>query len=138
MSDRRRLSELGVIMKKRVRPTSIQTYREIRDSGLLSKRRWEVYDALYEHGPCTANELFKKWKVRSFVTQQNIHPRLGELRELGVVAELEKRRCEVTGREAYVWITTDDMPVKFEKPKLYKCTHCKGKGTFTEQQTKMF
>jgi len=120
------------------RKTSIDTYNKIKKEGLLSKRRLEVLEALINHEPCTANELFKKWKVRSFVTQQNIHPRLGELRDVRVVREVEERPCQVTGRNAIVWETTGDLPIKFDKPKRTKCKYCKGKGYFTEQQAKMF
>ena len=42
-----------------VRSTSADAYRKIRDEGLLSERRWQVYDALFAHGPCTGMELLE-------------------------------------------------------------------------------
>lgn len=122
-----------------VRRTSLETLRDIEASGLLSVRRMQVYKALFEYGPCTANELFKKWKFTSHVTQQNIHPRLGELREVGVVDEITERPCEVTGRTAIVWDVNDKLPTKFDKPKIHKCKACNGTGVIkTAPQARLF
>ena len=121
-----------------MRDTSLDAYYKIRDEGLLSKRRFEVYEALVKHGPCTANELFRKWKYRSHITQQNIHPRLGELRERGVVEEVRVKPCEVTGRMAIVWKANGKMPVKWDKPQREECRTCGGKGYVEYQQGRLF
>lgn len=82
-----------------VRETSIEAFQQIESFGLLSKRRFEVYRALFEHGPCTINELYAKVKVReSYNVQVNFHARMGELRHLGVVKEVRTRPCTVTGQ----------------------------------------
>lgn len=121
-----------------IRQTTLETFNQIVSEGLLSKRREETYKALYEYGPCTANEPFRAWKVRTFITQQNIHPRLGELRDLGVVIEIEERSCKVTGRKAIVWKTTDKLPTKQTKHKKIKCKHCNGKVCFEDKQIILF
>ena len=40
----------------KTRQTSIDCYNEIRANGLLSKRRFEVYEALLSSAPCTSSE----------------------------------------------------------------------------------
>ena len=111
-----------------VRETSLVTYNQIKAKNLLSQRRMEVYSALFKYGPCTANELFRDWKVSTTITQQNIHPRLGELRDLGVVTEVKQRKCGVTGRMAIVWEITNRLPRKLKKKEKHKCIECNGKG----------
>ncbi len=95
------------------RDTSVEAYREIKENGLLSKQRWEVYDLLFEYGPRTAAEL---WQVSPRRHTQDYRPaninRLGELRDCGVVKELEPRKCSVTGRRVIVWDVTRYTPVK--------------------------
>lgn len=76
-----------------VRDTSLEVYNRIKEEGVLSKRRLEVYEALFQHGPATSNELFRKMKGSIRVSQANIQPRLGELVEMGCVAETKKRPC---------------------------------------------
>lgn len=118
------------------RQTSIDVYNAIKNNGLLSKRRWEIYDALYEHGPATANELFKKARGFSSSTQANFHARLGELRDLGVVCELRNRECKTNGNFVIEWEVTNKLPVKYEKAKKEKCKTCDGKGYIVTQQAK--
>ncbi len=117
-----------------VRETSIEAYHKI--APLLPQKRRDVYLALAEFGPCTANELFRKWKLRNSVVQANFHARLGELRDQGCVEELSERQCEVTGETVTVWAVTLNTPVKLDKPKRIKCKHCNGKGYIQTQQTR--
>lgn len=116
-----------------VRETSATTYRAVQDSGLLSRRRSQVYGALYVHGPCTINELYKKmFKVNN--VQANLHARMGELREMGVVAEVHERPCSVTGQTVIEWMTTDNMATKPKKKTEagMKCAFCDGTGRIFE------
>ena len=41
------------------RQTSIDCYNKIKQEGLLSKRRLEVYEAILKNAPCTTNEALK-------------------------------------------------------------------------------
>lgn len=115
-----------------IRATSINSYHQIKEEGLLSRRRFEVYDALVNFGPCTANELFREMRSRGLVgiknQQTNLTPRLGELRDLGVVEEVVERICEITGRVVIVWGVVDRLPSKIQKPHRHKCLSCNGKG----------
>ncbi len=116
-----------------VREISVEAFRQIIDEGLLSRRRMEIYTALFFHGPCAASELVRHIPGgRSNPTQSNVHARLGELRDLGVVRELDPVRCPSTGRMVIAWQTTGALPSKRSKPKHIKCTYCHGKG-YVEQ-----
>lgn len=104
------------------RETSIDTYNIIKEKGMLSGLRFKVYDALTKYGPCTANELVKKMaesgdklNSRDFFAQ-----RLSELRLQGVVREVDKRKCQITGYNAIVWEVTNELPTKYVKPMTLK------------------
>lgn len=93
-----------------VRDTSIEAYKQINESGLLSKRRAEVYNYLYNYGPATAQQIYKS-------ISQGKNPscylgRLSELRESGVVAEKGKVKCEWTGHRVILWDVTSSLPIK--------------------------
>lgn len=112
------------------RQTSVETYHQIIEEDLLSPLRAKVYSYLHAHGPCTANELVKAMALQGQKTKSRDYfaQRLSELRECGVVAEVGKRSCAVTGRTAIIWQTTNRLPINFEKQKKTKCKTCNGKG----------
>jgi hypothetical protein len=123
-----------------IRQTSIEAYNLIRDNGLLSKRRWEVYDILFHHGPMTANETFAKLyrnNLGPFNAASNSAARFSELRNCGVVYEVRERQCTITGMKAIEWDVTDRLPVKFEKPTRVKCKYCNGTGLIKESQGRL-
>lgn len=102
-----------------MRKTSIEAYTSIVKNGRLSKRRLQVYMALYKYGPCTANELYRHMQAESTedLANANIVTRLGELRDREVVDELSERVCSVTNQTVIVWDTNDAFePVEPEKP----------------------
>jgi hypothetical protein len=116
-----------------VRETSIAAYNAIKDNGLLSGRRFEVYEFLFQHGPCTGNELLAKMKLeidRFNGNAPNVVTRLGELRDFGVVRELGTRKCNITGMTVTVWDVTDKLPTKAAIQPKRKCTACAGRGYF--------
>ena len=97
------------------RSTSINAYHEIEANGLLSRRRWEAYKVLHHFGAMTSAELYEA--AQKFYGQRfrdNYQPRLTEMRNLGVVREAGKRKCNVTGHEAIVWECTDDLPKRVD------------------------
>lgn len=110
-----------------IRTTSIESYNKIREGSLLSERRLQVYEVLFEHGPMTANELFRILMGKTTITQSNIHARLNEMREMGCVREIGKRECSVTNNKVILWDVTDSLPEKL-KEKNEDCPHCDGTG----------
>jgi hypothetical protein len=96
-----------------VRQTSMDAYKSIKDNGLLSERRWQVYDVVFKHGPMTSGEAFGH--LNAGVPLRNLtqsRARFTELRECGVFAEVGERDCKVTGHNAIVWDVTDRLPLK--------------------------
>ena len=105
----------------------MMAYYKIKDEGLLSKRRFAVYEAMCLYAPpesegITANELFRKMETDAFLLNSNVVTRLGELRDRGVVEEVcdEQgvsilRTCSVSGHNVLVWRTLDALPIKIKK-----------------------
>ena len=89
-----------------MRDTSIEAYRNLLSSGDLSRQLNEAYQVIYKQGPVTGQELTKimeedgKWKL------------LAPLKHMGLVEEISKRKCLITGRVVYEW----DITGKFEIP----------------------
>lgn len=98
------------------RQTSIAAYHKIRNEGLLSKRRWEVYDVMYHNGPLTSGEAFtilNRNRPAGALTQSRA--RFTELRELGLLREIGVRKCSVTGMNVILWDVTDKLPMSQEE-----------------------
>lgn len=99
-----------------VRQTSKAAYNAIRTNGLLSKRRWQVYDFVYHHGPCTAKEVTSALR-KGDEDSGGYNTRLSELRDAGVVVEVGTRKCASSGHTVILWDVTDSLPVKVKRPK---------------------
>lgn len=97
----------------KTRQTSIDCYNEIKSNGLLSKRRFEVYEALLSSAPCTSSEAIRNAKTTFGVF--GVSSRFTELRDLGVIYEVRTRECTVTGRNVIEWGLTDRLPVNVKK-----------------------
>tara|TARA_R110002050_G_scaffold240288_2_gene376563 strand:+ start:268 stop:681 length:414 start_codon:yes stop_codon:yes gene_type:complete len=92
------------------RQTSIDCYTQIKQEGLLSKMRFEVYSALLSMGkPSTTREVYETMNV---LKQEAT--RFTELRKLGVIYEVQNRKCTITGRTSIEWDLTDKLPVDFK------------------------
>ncbi len=97
----------------KTRQTSIDCYNQIKSEGLLSKRRFEVYEALLSSAPCTSSEAIRNAKTTFGVF--GVSSRFTELRDLGVIYEIRTRECSVTGRNVIEWDLTDRLPVNVKK-----------------------
>lgn len=104
-----------------IRETSIAVYHQIQEEGLLSDRRNQVFKCLWEHGPMTQNETYIKLNVPN-LQQSSIMPRFAELKDLGVITDIGKRICTITGRTVLEWEVTGELPIK------------KSKASFKEQK----
>ena len=96
-----------------VRDTSIEVYQQIRDEGLLSKVRFSVYSCVFKFGPITQGEVKKKLNMDS----NTATPRFAELKTQGVITEVGKRPCKITGRTVYEWDVTNKLPKPLPKKK---------------------
>jgi hypothetical protein len=91
------------------RQTSINCYNQIRAEGLLTKRRLQVYEAIFRNAPCTSAEAMKGLLNGNNVLSQS-RARFTELRELDVIYEKGEKKCSVTGRTVIEWDLTDRLP----------------------------
>lgn len=117
------------------RRTSIDVYNKIKEDGLLSKLRFEVYEILFKYGPLTQMELCKK--TNGVRQDRTYMPRFAELKNMGVLEDIGTKECSITGREVLLWDVTNRLPVKFEKPQRIKCKNCNGNGYHEESQGKL-
>lgn len=107
-----------------MRTTSLEVYHQIKQEGLLSKMRWLVYEDVFQNGPCTSAQSFKRIigsNGSRSLTQSRA--RFTELRDMGAFKELGTTRCPVTGRKAILWDVTSKAPtqLKRETRKSYAC-----------------
>jgi len=106
-----------------IRRNSIEAYREIQLNGLLSARRFEIYNYLFYSGPATATEISHGLQERN-TNNANVRARLNELRDMGVVYEVQNVNCPYTGMTVIQWDVTDKLPKKLDrkhhdKPKMF-------------------
>ena len=96
-----------------MRQTSLSTYHQIKDEGLLSKLRMQVYSYVFHHGPCTAKQvamgIMGEYKMGGTVSS-----RFSELERLGVIASAGTVVCPETNRMVTLWDVTKNLP---EEPK---------------------
>ena len=95
------------------RRTSLEAWRAINQNGLLSKRRLEVYNVVFDFGPLTSAEAFRilnQNKPMGAITSSRA--RFTELRDAGVFYEVRERFCNATGRLAIEWDVTENLPIK--------------------------
>lgn len=128
-----------------IRETTMQAIITLRETNALSPMRLKVFEALCEMQETkntypTASELAKYMGItKGAQSNQNVVTRLGELKDMGLVQELDKKTCSITGFNAYAWkALPQDSPVKLEKPMKTKCPACFGKGFLETRQTKLF
>lgn len=91
-----------------IRQTSIDCYNQIKNNGLLSKRRLQALDYILKIAPCTASELQDSMPYND--GGRDCMKRISELCKLGVIAERGVRKCRVTGNNVTEWDLTGNLP----------------------------
>jgi hypothetical protein len=97
------------------RQTSIDCYNQIKAQGLLSKLRLATHYAMLNCSPCTAGEL-QNYIDKNGIKVKHAWKLLSQLRDLGVVYEMNERKCNITGRVVIEWELTDKLPIKADLP----------------------
>ena len=88
-------------------------YHALKESGELSERQQLAFQLVTKYGPATTRELHKRLIVDEGVQEaalegpNYIQPRLHELREMGLVEEVDRRKCSVTDKQAMVLAVAD-------------------------------
>jgi hypothetical protein len=103
----------------KIRQTSIDCYTQIKQEGLLSKKRLEVYRAILKKAPCSSGEAFATMTTKENQISQS-RARFTGLRDLGVIYEKGEKKCSITGRNVIEWDLTDRLPANIKKPKTTK------------------
>jgi hypothetical protein len=131
----------------KTRQTSIDCYNQIKEEGLLSNMRFRVYEAILRKAPCTSAEVLSTMLSKNSAITSS-RARFTELRELGVIYEVQNRKCTITGRTSIEWDLTDRLPINIKKTNKTKKQRVsdalnslrelyKNKNTSTDEDWKM-
>lgn len=89
-----------------VRDTSLKTFNEIQEEGIYDSRMQEVLDAVKKCPMMTGRELAE---IVLYYNDMNIvRPRISDLARLGYIVEAGKRKCSMSGRTCYVWVSVEN------------------------------
>jgi len=97
-----------------MRETSLETFKMIKESGLLSKRRWQVYEFIFNNGPCSARDVHKALTKSKGANSSTFMSRVTELKEMGALKEVGIRKDSETNQKVTVWDVTKEIPEKFK------------------------
>ena len=89
-------------------PNSIDTYNKIKSNGLLSGRRFEVFECIQHWGPITASNVLDRLGLKT-----NNSGRFTELNEMGVIKPYGIKQ-NAAGHPETLWVTTGQLPTKLE------------------------
>ena len=93
-----------------LRETSREAYQSLVNDGELSRKHGQIYSVLYRNGPLTAAEV--KEFIRSHTNiilstnSETVRNRITELVKMGVVRIISKKKCEITGRNVFLYDVT--------------------------------
>lgn len=91
----------------KVRRTSLVAYQEITENGMLKGQQATVYNALFKHGPLTAQQVQEMCFPKNGVQAWR---RLPELRRMGVAQEVGEAVHPESGRPTILWDVTENLP----------------------------
>jgi DNA-binding IclR family transcriptional regulator len=77
-----------------IRTSSADAYRKEQERGATARCQCIILDALREHGPMTRREIEERTGMRS----STVAGRVNELLTVGMVDEVDRRRCRISGR----------------------------------------
>ena len=102
-----------------IRETSREAYRQLVESGVLRGKQAAILWLVVTHGPGTAAEILHR---SSHDGNRNLaRARFTELAAKGLISEVDRRQCRITGRVALVWEATDrTKPLDARKARISK------------------
>jgi hypothetical protein len=99
-----------------MRNTSLDAYERIKAEGLLSRRRFEVYEIVTLHGPVTAHRMVKFARSKyPEANQTGFNARLSELEEMGCITTVGEEINPVSGKSNLLWAVTGKLPTVLRK-----------------------
>ena len=100
-----------------VRDTSSLAFRSVMKSGLVSKRRKQVYEYVYKNGPVTCRQAMKDLAKQFVLGGSSFSTRFSELKRQGLIHEVGSTNDPDTGHKSILWDVTNNEPKKLEQPK---------------------
>lgn len=105
-----------------VRETSLEAYIDLVESGTLTQIESEVLHLVQTHGPMTAGQIWGQFYCDNGVPirqRSSVAARCTDLMHKGVLYELDKVPCPLTGKSAFRYKYTGvRRPIKPDKKKL--------------------
>ena len=89
-------------------PNTIEAYESIKRNGSLSAARFAAYEAIFQHGPVTRNELDRI--IAPGAANPSYSRRLVELERLGVIERVGSRKDKITGFVCDEWAASGRLP----------------------------
>lgn len=89
---------------------SALAYQEIKRNGLLSKRRFEVYECIVKYGPITMSDCLDKLGLK-----RNQSGRFSELEEAEVVFQMGSTIDNKTNMTVSLYRSTGNLPKEIKK-----------------------
>lgn len=83
--------------------TSLKAYYDIKASGELNRRQYQVLENLRYLREATNTEV----SVEACLPINRVTPRMFELRKSGLVVEAPQRKCRITGKMCKTWKVAD-------------------------------
>jgi hypothetical protein len=111
---------------KAPRETSIQAFYNAVDAGIIETRRAQVWFGLKQTGVSTSGEVFEYLKEHLHLGlryDSNTCARFTELRDLGLIREVGRRACRVTGQVCITWEVVPSAEYA-GVAQVHRCTQC--------------
>lgn len=97
-----------------MKKTSVEAFYKIKESGLLSKRRWETYECVYKLQPCTIKNVVQSLDPTKWSTYS---ARFSELEKMGLIEVSGQIHDFETKQSVNTYVVTGNLPTKLPMPK---------------------
>ena len=99
-----------------IRDTSVESYKQVVESGYLTTRLIRAYDIVFRFGPLTSREANKRFVGEYDEDNLNLfRSLLSQLQDIGVIATGEKVKCPQSLKNVYQFDVTGSLPTKPKK-----------------------
>lgn len=117
VADAFQAADVGPLPVMKRSETSRQAYEYLEQSGLLPKRKMQVYATIFlAGGPITRNELNYRAR-KTYRDPAQYDKRLAEMQRLGLLIKVGfTRECTVTKRNCELWDVTGRVPPAYARP----------------------
>ena len=95
-----------------IQKTSIETFIQVQNSGLLSEKRLRVYEIIYEYGALTGaqvSEIYRS-KYPAATHSETIRNRITELVQMNLVKQAGIVVCDKTKRKVHTYLCSNELP----------------------------